>query len=196
MTPEKKPRMMWTPEEVQRLRREWKNGQPIRLWVDKFPGRSEHAINTKALHLKLDKRGGGPKAGNSASWNTIKKLLAEHGPMTDLQLANASGWSRKHISDELARHHATKEVHVADYAPKTMRGRPPRLWAIGRGKDAVPPAPMTIVQIYKKRWRHIKQNRPDILAARSARQKVRHAEKVGKLIRRDVSAAWITAPAA
>lgn len=180
----------WAPAEILTLRREWLNGMPIRQWEHLLPGRSHQSIVAKALDLDLGKRGCGPTAGNSMTWRTIQRLLSGGCMLSDKQLAEMSGLSRRYIAQEIRAHYPTC-LHVGDYGPKTGTGPAPRLWALGPGKDADRPKAMTGAQRARKRWRHLKATRPEYLDKRNARNRIKYTEAAGRLIRRDPAAAWI-----
>ncbi|AQV94795.1 hypothetical protein BJN34_12980 [Cupriavidus necator] len=154
-----------------------------------LPGRSDKSIVAKALDLKLGRRGCGQMPGNSMTWRTIQRLLSGGSMLSDKQLAEKSGLSRRYIAQEIRAHYPAC-LHVGDYGPKTGTGPAPRLWALGPGKDADRPPAMTGAQRARKRWRHLKANRPEYLDKRNARDRLKYAEKAGKLIRRDPAAAW------
>lgn len=181
----------WTDAEKAILRREWKNGKAVRLWMDLLPNRSERAIVGMGLDLGLGARGNTHQSGNSVTWRTMQRVLASGEALSPLELAERTGMSRSAIYGEI-RIHYPADIHVGGYGPRVNdSGFRPKLWKLGAGKDAPRPKAMTGAERARKRWKMLKAERPDYLAARSARNKIKHAEKTGKLIRRDIAASWI-----
>ncbi|USE78923.1 hypothetical protein NDR89_20010 [Cupriavidus gilardii] len=184
----------WSDEELAILAEQWKNGKPIRLWMDLLPKRTERAINNlgQALH---GPRGNTHTAGASVSWRLICRALADGAMLTPLEISERSGVSRRQVYVELKMHHGT-EAHIGGYGERPQNGYWPALWKLGPGKDAKRPKAMTVSERAKRRWRRLKEERPDYIMARTLKQRLRDAEKRGKLIRPDPAAAWMFGAAA
>lgn len=181
----------WSDEELAILRREWKNGKAVRLWEHLLPGRTERAIIGMGLDSGLGPRGNTHQSGNSVTWQTICRILADGVARSDTQIAALCGLSRGYITAELRMHYPA-HVHIGGYGERASgHGFHPRLWRLGPGKDAKRPKAMTGAERARKRWKMLKEERPDYLAARSAKYRLKHAERKGKLIRRDIAASWI-----
>lgn len=189
-TRQRKSPRAWSAEELAILAREWPNGKPIRMWMDLLPKRTERAINMRALELKLGPRGNTHMAGASVSWRLICKALADGAMLSPLEISRRTGVSRTQVYVELRMHRGTG-VHIGGYGDRPEGGYWPALWKLGPGKDAKRPTAMTAAERAKKRWRRLKNERPDFIAARTARARLRYAERQGKLIRPDDAAAWM-----
>jgi len=167
-------RRKWSAEEDKILRDHWHNGEPIRMWIDRLPGRNEAAAIQRAPKLKLGPRGSGCKAGNSPTWRMICQVLKSGEALSALEISKRIGISRQHVYEELRNHHPA-EVHIGDYGARVNdAGYPPKLWELGPGKDEKRPKPLTQTEINRRRWLDAKQSRP----------------------RRDEAAAWLTGGAA
>ena len=178
----------WSNEELAILAREWPNGKPIRMWMDLLPKRTERGINMRGLE-EHGPRGQTRAPNESVSWRLICAALAGGAALTPIEIAERANVSRRQVYSELRLHR--DKVHIASYAPQADSGYRAAQWKLGPGKDARRPAPPTAAEKARKRWKHLKAERPDYIAARLARHRLRHAEKTGKLIRRDPAAAWI-----
>ena len=181
--------MKWSDEELAILAREWKNGKHIRLWRDLLPKRSDRAIHQKGMEL-YGARGRTYESGKSMTWRAIERVLADGSMKSALEISAITGLDRNWVARELMNHYPAM-VHIGGYGPRKEHGYGGRLWKLGRGKDAQRPIAKTPAEIERKRWRKLKKDRPDMIAARTARQKLQRAEKAGKLIRRDPAASWI-----
>lgn len=178
----------WTQEELDILAANWKNGKAVRMWADLLPRRTERAITWMGHHIH-GPRGRPYESGNSMTWRSIQRVLADGSMKSALEIALMTGLDRNWISRELMNHYPAM-VHIGGYGPRKEHGYGGRLWRLGTGKDAQRPRAMTAAEIEARRWRRLKKDRPDVIAARTARQKLQRAEKAGKLIRRDPAAAW------
>jgi hypothetical protein len=180
----------WNETELSVIAREWKGGKHIRMWMEELPGRSENAIHQKGVGL-YGKRGRTYEAGNSMTWRTIQRLLADKN-MTAAQLADASGLERSHIFRELKAHHP-EHLHIGGWEKRehVPGGNPAIIWTLGTGKDARRPRPKSRRIIAKAHWEKMTKERTDALDKRNAKRRIRNAEKSGKLARRDIAASWI-----
>ncbi|WP_428852752.1 hypothetical protein [Imbroritus primus] len=181
----------YTPAEDRILRRQWKSPLPMKEWLHLLPGRTYRSVISRAQYLKLGPRKAFVYPCYSPTWDAVKRVLATNPGLDSIQISQMTGASRRAVMTALQVQHAAGEVHVPGYGPRPPSGYAPKLWALGPGKDAPRPKPMTASQKAKRSYRRLKQERPDILAKKSARAKLTYAERNGKLIRRDPAAAWI-----
>lgn len=179
----------WTDQEMTILAEQWGNGQPIRVWMDLLPRRTERAINMMGL-VTHGPRGNIRQSGASISWRLICRVLAGGERLSPDEISARAGVSRRHVYSELKQHRGVA-VHVAGYGPQPASGYRPKLWALGPGEDAPAPRAMTGAERARRRWRKLKKERPDYLAARNAKARFRDQERKGKFIRCDPAAAWM-----
>lgn len=179
----------WTDEEVAKLRANWHNGLPIKQWLGDLPGRSYSGIMQRAYELELGPRG--PcTAVPTTTWTLIQRLLSDGKARTVNDIAKAIGYCGRFVYTTLERHHGT-ETHIADWAPRTRNGGDkPAMWALGSGPDKRKPRPITATEA-KRRYRKKLKDDPERLLVREAKDRIRHAERHGSLIRRDPAAVWI-----
>ncbi|CAN7302266.1 hypothetical protein LJR296_001403 [Cupriavidus necator] len=184
----RKMKSAWADEEIRTLRREWKNGKPVKDWAHKIPGRSILAIKGRAAELEL-----GPRkidrTGRSTTWLLMQNLLADGKPRSTLQMSQEVAVSRRAL-DHCVRQMHRKGLRVGDWGPQGLDGVRPRLWVLGQAPDAPRPPTPTRKERNHRRWLEIKKD-PERLGLRYAIGKNRNAERAGRLIRRDPAASWI-----
>lgn len=183
----------WTPEEDAVLRQIWAATGSLKEGMHLLPGRSYRATIAHGQWLGLGRRVNFKKSRYSPTWDAIKTVLQDKRMRSAVELARETGASRRAVMQQLADHHGA-EVRIAGYLKSTGVGYPTALWKLGKGKDAQRPPPTPKSVIYKRQYKRLKEDRPDLLAARNAQMRLRYAEKAGKLIRRDPAAAWIGTP--
>ncbi|MEL6236958.1 MAG: hypothetical protein AAFO57_00320 [Pseudomonadota bacterium] len=187
---ERSSKLKWSPEEDKIIVDHWHTDKPIRMWVDLLPGRSEIAINKRAIVLQLGQRGHLTKRGNSPAWRVIRKLLESGEMLSPIEIEKRTGISRRHVYNEMRLHHSA-EVHVGGYGERGKGGYRPKLWKLGPGEDAAWPEPMTMTERNRRYRINVKKN-PEAMARAEAKRALRDCERAGKLIRRDEAAAWLT----
>jgi len=90
--------------------------------------------------------------------------------------------------------HYPQHVHIGGYGERPANGYWPKLWALGPGKDAPKPVSVPKAKREHDRWVRMKKEEPERIDIRYARERLRRAERNGKLIRRDPAASWIGGP--
>ncbi|HEX7906842.1 MAG TPA: hypothetical protein VF534_01950 [Paraburkholderia sp.] len=124
---------------------------------------------------------------------TIRKAL-ERGPCTRAELRKRAGVSRQSVERFINEHRA--EIHICRWGKKLANGSRPEVFKLGAGEDKPKPSPMSKSEIYKRWYEKQKRDRPDAVAARSARDRFHRREREGKVLRRDPAAvALFGAPA-
>ncbi|SCU73470.1 putative Bacteriophage protein [Cupriavidus necator] len=179
----------WSPAEDAILGELWASNRPLKEGLHRLPGRTHRAAVAHGYELGLGERT--IKRDYSPTWEAIKAALGKQ-RMSAKALAALTGASLRAVAQQLADHHGT-DVRVAAYSKANARGIPTAIRTLGKGKDAARPPRTPLSVIYKRQYRRLKEDRPDLLAARNAAMRLRYAEKTGKLIRRDPAAAWIPA---
>lgn len=180
----------WTPEEDAILRNAWHSTGSLKEIMHLLPDRTHRAAFFHGKWLGLGPRVNFQKDRYSPTWAAIKNVLADKRMRSATELAAATGASRRAVMQQLADHHGV-DVHIAGYLKSDGVGCPMALWKLGKKTDAPRPARTPKSVIYKRQYRRLKDEFPEVLAARNARMRLRYAEKTGKLIRRDPAAAWL-----
>jgi len=179
----------WSPAEDAILGELWASDRPLKEGLHRLPRRTHRAAVAHGYELGLGERT--IKRDYSPTWEAIKAVLANQ-RLSAKALAVLTGASLRAVSQQLADHHG-EDVHIANYSKANARGIPTALWVLGKGEDAARPPRTPLSEIYKRQYRRLKEDRPDLLGTKNAAMRLRYAEKTGKLIRRDPAAAWIPA---
>lgn len=177
----------WTDAEIATLRFLWSGDQPVRMWVDQLPDRNESAIFNKALRLGLPHRSDHLARPVALGWRLVQQVLLDGIPRTAEEISAVTRLSRWAVTTQLKRH-SEIDVHVVSHKPGRHKAK---VWKIGPGKNAKRPAPKPHNLCVQEWRRRALKTKPELFEAINARRRVRHAEKKGKLVRRDVAASWI-----
>jgi hypothetical protein len=183
----------WTPEEDAVLRGMWAESCSLKELMHRLPGRSYRATIAHGQWLGLGRRVNFKKSRYSPTWEAINAVLADKRMRSAIELARETGASRRAVMQQLADHHG-KDVRIAGYLKSDGVGCPMALWKLGNGKDVPRLAPTPKSVIYKRQYKRLKTERPDLLAARNAQMRLRYAERTGKLIRPDPATIWLKVP--
>ncbi|HDR9834503.1 TPA: hypothetical protein QDC51_001262 [Burkholderia multivorans] len=172
----------WSAAEKARLRYWWKKPDPIKTWVDKFPGRTQGAIEAKAHEMRLPNRHTTARplfAENTTGARIRDAIIAS--PSTRAQLEALKIASPSTICRFIRMHRAS--MHIHGYAERSgSDGYAAEIWAWGEGVDA--PRPKTIskaeaaMRYYRKKSRSVRWKREE-----AARQRERYHAKKGNLLR-------------
>lgn len=92
----------------------------------------------------------------------VLKLLADLGPLTSIEIAEHTGWSRSYARAAVAycKSLVPRPIYVSTYLRTEEFGRyyPRAVYALGDAEDAPKPAPLTATE-YNARYRFNKQTR-------------------------------------
>ncbi|MDE1139567.1 hypothetical protein [Paraburkholderia tropica] len=178
----------WTEEEDALLRKVWGEPAPLKTVLDQFPLRSLAALVARGRDMKLpDRRRAMPaERTKQTSWARLRAVLQSR-RATIAQLAGLAICSQPTVRRFIRANRA--EMRIARYLPPGEDGRPTAVWAWGAGEDARRPAPKSANEIAARYYRKLKRERPEVLDKIRARARVRHADRVGRLVRRDPAVA-------
>ncbi|WP_454731454.1 MULTISPECIES: hypothetical protein [Cupriavidus] len=181
------PFVPWTPDEEERLRELWPNGQPTKVIAAHFPERSAAAVLKHGYDMGLGPRHCA-RPSFSPVWEGIKRALAGGQKMTSKEMAAILGVTPHAVQKHMKMRHGT-EVRIGGYqtsehAPAVNR------WTLGAGPDAPKPKRKSRKEVNRAYSRR-KQKDPEYCARQNQRARLRYAEKRGQLIRRDPAAAWL-----
>jgi len=180
----------WTEEEDAALCDVWDLPTSLKVHLHLFPDRTYRAVICHGWELGLSKRDMKTYPHYSPVWDALSRVMREHdAPASAKELSHISGIPLRSIMTQLKSHRGT-DCYVAQYMKVGKRGVVMARWRLGNQPDAPWPARTPTSVLNKRAYKALKENRPDLLAARLARQRLRYAEKTGKLIRRDPAAAW------
>lgn len=93
------------------------------------------------------------------SGELIRHMLREVGPMTAREVTEATGLNHDLTRVRLCSLKASGHIHVTEYRRETVHGRlyPRAVYALGPGRDAKKPGPLTQAE-YCRRYRARKRN--------------------------------------
>ncbi|MBW9132909.1 hypothetical protein JNC05_27925 [Paraburkholderia ginsengiterrae] len=187
MSEAKPPRRAWSPEEDALLTRLWADPAPLKIHVHRFSGRSYDSLiqrGKKELGLP-DRRRDMRLARSEATVGARIREQMEREPGTTAELAARSLASKRTVQNFIERHRA--EVRVIDYRPRGISGPPPAVFAWGAGEDMPRPAPQDATVAARKYYRKRRRD-PYLRDIDATRQRIRYAERTGKLAKRDEAA--------
>lgn len=181
--PAKSRRVPWTPDEDLRLASRWSDPRPVKMWIDEFPGRTDKSIESRGAYLKLPDRSEIARKYSGAL--TADRVIDEmkRAPGTVLELSVRLSRSTRTVQRVI--NSRRPELYIKSYRARGDSGYAPAVWAYGNRKDATRPEREPKKAIASRYYWKTKLHRPDQMAKILARHKLRYAEKVGKLIRRD-----------
>ncbi|WP_175777505.1 hypothetical protein [Burkholderia anthina] len=172
----------WSHTEKMRLRYWWKKPDPIKTWVDRFPGRTHGAIETKAHSMGLPNRHetARPQFAENTTGARIRDAVVAS-PSTRAQLEALKIASPSTIARFVRTHRAS--MHIHGYAERHgTDGYAAEIWAWGAGEDAPRPKAVTgaesSLRYYRKKSKSIRWKREA-----AARQRERYHQKKGHLLR-------------
>ncbi|MBR7929409.1 hypothetical protein [Burkholderia ambifaria] len=172
----------WSHTEKMRLRYWWKKPDPIKTWADRFPGRTQGAIEGKAHEMGLPNRHvtARPQFAENTTGARIRDALVER-PSTRAELEALKIASPSTICRFIRTHRAS--MHIHDYAERSgTDGYAAEIWAWGAGEDAPRPKAVSSTEAsrryYRKKSKSMRYRR-----AQAARQRERYHQKKGNLLR-------------
>ncbi|SDR18736.1 hypothetical protein SAMN05443245_3413 [Paraburkholderia fungorum] len=177
-------RQPWTPEADALLREVWAAPEALKTVLDRFPGRTEKALMTRGHELELpDRRIAMAAARAEQSTGARLKAAIALTPRTVDQMAAVAGTSTTTARRFVNRHRAEMHIKKFDVAPDD--GYAAAMWIWGAGVDAKRRGAQSQPQISARYYRKLKRERPEVIDKIKAKNRIRYAEKVGKLVRRD-----------
>lgn len=181
----------WSDEEKQILRAHWKSAKVSTEVFQMLPNRSEEAIRRMAHRMRLESR---RKVPGAATWETMQQILADGRPRTVAELEEESGWSERNIRTVI-RDHIGQDLFISRWIPRSKTGAPPTaVFALGKRRNAPKPKALSRAQTQKRYWKRAKEEQPEKIAAKIARDKLVRVESAGKLHRPDPAASWMFNP--
>ncbi|TAN09523.1 MAG: hypothetical protein EPN37_19225 [Chitinophagaceae bacterium] len=135
------PGRFWLAKEHEEVRRRYEAGDRVRDIAQQL-GRSERSVRAVIERLSLRRPEGfvmtmTPRA-NSA-WPRVQEALKQR-PMSRQEIINATGLAKEHALRALNEHRGTG-VHICRWQRSPRR--PIAIFALGAGRDALKPAPIT-----------------------------------------------------
>ncbi|MEM5371337.1 hypothetical protein V4C53_35630 [Paraburkholderia azotifigens] len=150
--------------------------------MEYFDNRTEKALSSRAREIGLPPRRKTVGSSFGRSNDRIRAELQKE-PGTLEEIAKRVSLSNSTVQRFMKQFRA--EMHIRAYRPRNGAGYRAAVWAWGVRKDAKRPEAMTKKEAGARYYRNVKLHRPDMMARILARHKIRYAEKVGKLVRRD-----------
>lgn len=173
----------WTKDEDDLLRKVWGTPGSIKAYARNFPDRTVRSVWSRALALNLG--GKGPRTEHpNPTRDAVLETLKKHPNLDSVDLAEMTGCSRRSVMTALNMLHGS-HIYVSGWIRRSDNGYWARRYSIGIQPDAPRPKPLTAKQLAKRAYARLKKEKPDYLAAKAAKARLRYAEKTGKLIRRD-----------
>ena len=151
----------WTTAEVATLAKHWPTLMPMEELLALIPRHSENSITSYAnKRLKITRptcrsASGSPRA--QPAWERVVALL-ETRPHSQIEIAEALGFSRARASEILRAHRA--EVYVESWRWPSAASRAEALWALGGKSDALEP-----MGAQRQRWIGVRRNGNPFLTA-------------------------------
>lgn len=175
----------WTDEQDQLVREIWAGDRPIRESVGLFPvPRSTSSIVERAKGLGLGRRSPAVHRVAEPTDRSIKAALQVR-PMDSVELAAKVDMSRRAVMARLKYMHENKEVHIARWERFAKAGYAAKVWALGPGRDAAKPTPMSNTEKARLRMRRLRLDHPDEYCRVIARKKHLDAIRNNRWIKRD-----------
>lgn len=175
----------WTEEEKEVLRQRWADVGSIKRAICPYlPNRSAGAIASYAKHLKLPKRPEYPKERYSPAWETIKRYLQRCPNQSAEQISETLGMSASTVMKHLRAKHRGGEIHISDWSRSAAVGPFGPHYTYGAGRNRMKPRPITPAQACA-RYRESIRKDPERQAIRNAKDRLRYAQRVGNLVKRD-----------
>lgn len=174
----------WLEEDDVLLTLLWADPAPLKTHLHRFPGRSYDSLIQRGKTLELPDRRGMRLARSEATVGARIREQMELLPGTTLELSARAIASKRTVQNFIERHRA--EVHIVDYRPRGISGPPPAVFAWGVGEDLPRPGPQDQTVASRKYYRKRRRD-PYLRELDAARQRIRYAERTGKLAKRDVA---------
>lgn len=189
------PGAQWSKEEIRVVTENYKL-RPLKEWAHLIPGRSAKAI----YHIAQRFTANGDSLADSRKerrrhdvpiWKAVHDTLS-HGCMSANRVAALTGFSERTIRKYL-RENIGVTVYVKDWLLRRDTGKPDEaLFALGNKANMRKPKPLKQAEVHRRYRKRLKQERPDVAAARFKREQMQKIEKQGRLIRMDPAASWMT----
>lgn len=190
---ERKQRQAFLPEHDALLSEIWEDPAPLKTHLHRFPGRSVDTLIHRAKAIGLPDRRAIRLARAEATTGARIREQMELLPGTTLELAARAIVSKRTAQNFIERHRA--DVHIIDYRPRGISGPPPAVFAWGPGEDKTRPQPQSPTVAARKYYRKRRRD-PYLRELDATRQRIRYAERTGRLAKRDAAAIALFGPAA
>ena len=191
------PGAQWSKEEIRVVTENYKL-RPLKEWAHLIPGRSSKAI----YHIAQRFTAKGDSIADSRKerrrhevpiWKAVHDTIGS-GMLSANKIAELTGFSERAIRNYL-RDNIGVTVYVKDWLLRRDTGKPDEaLFALGTKPNIRKPKPLKQSEIHRRYRKRLKQERPDVAAARFKREQMQKIEKQGRLIRMDPAAAWLVNP--
>lgn len=175
----------WLDEDDVLLTLLWDDPAPLKTHLHRFPGRSYDSLIQRGKTLGLPDRRGMRLARSEATVGARIREQMELEPGTTAELAARAIASKRTVQNFMERHRA--EIRIVDYRPRGISGPPPAVFAWGAGDDVQRPAPQPATVAARKYYRKRRRD-PYLRELDAARQRIRYAERTGRLAKRDPAA--------